>query len=300
MADGFRLLQEAEKALAGASGGFSFFSNKESKMQDAADKFTSAAHAFRTAKKYGEAAQAFERTAYVHGGDGNNKMLNEPDDAARNYDEASKQYRLAGMPEEAKRTLHKAADYWYAKGNVTRAGQARGSLGEWLATQAGDNMGALEEFVTAADYYMEDQKPALASKWRVKAAEMSALTGNFPQAAQWYGMLAEEALQNATMKYSAKNYLFNACLCSLALNDEVTAKRAVTKAAEMDPMFATQPHNRLINDLIEAMFVNQDPGEFAARLQEFERGTGSKFDNYQVAGLLAAKRAIVEADNEFA
>lgn len=129
---------------------------------------------------------------------------------------------------------------------------------------------------------------------------MSALNGNFPQAAQWYAQMAEEALQNSTMKYSAKNYLFNACICALALNDEVTAKRTVARSAEMDPMFAMQPHHRLVNDLIEAMFVNQDPGEFAQRLQEFEKGTATKFDNYQVAPLLAAKRAIVEADNEFA
>ena len=108
-----------------------------------------------------EAAQAFERVAHVHFGDGaSNKMLNEPDDAARSNDEASKQYRLAGMPGDAIRTLHRAADYWYAKGNVTRAAQARGALGEWLSTNGNDKQSAMEEFVAAAEYYLEDQKPA--------------------------------------------------------------------------------------------------------------------------------------------
>ena len=86
-------------------------------------------------------------------------MLNEPDDAARNNAEASKQYRLAGLPGDAIRSLHKAADYWYAKGSVSRAALARGALGEWLATN-GIEQSAMEEFVAAAEYYLEDQKPA--------------------------------------------------------------------------------------------------------------------------------------------
>lgn len=255
-------------------------------------------------------------------------MLNEPDDAARCQDEASKQYRLAGMADEAVHTLHAAANHWYAKGNVTRAAQARGSLGEWLVSTASDNTAALTEFTTAAEYYIEDQKPAyvfsslltynkiafsddrissltciswysLASKWRVKAAETSAQLGDFAGASTLYTSLAEEAMGNPTMKYSAKNYLFNACICSLALNDEVSARRALDKAVQSDPLFTHQPHHRLVGDLITAMFENQDPGEFSQRLQEFERGTGSKFDNYQVSALLAAKRAIVEAEEEF-
>lgn len=268
-------------------------------MQDAAEKYIAAAHAFRTAKKYAEAATAFERAAGIHFGGPSNRMLNEPDDAARCQDEASKQYRLAGMADEAVHTLHAAANHWYAKGNVTRAAQARGSLGEWLVSTASDNTAALTEFTTAAEYYIEDQKPALASKWRVKAAETSAQLGDFAGASTLYTSLAEEAMGNPTMKYSAKNYLFNACICSLALNDEVSARRALDKAVQSDPLFTHQPHHRLVGDLITAMFENQDPGEFSQRLQEFERGTGSKFDNYQVSALLAAKRAIVEAEEEF-
>lgn len=88
-------------------------------------------------------------------------QLDSKDDAATAYHDASKQYRLAGDTEKAKETLHLAADHWYGRqSNPTRAAQARGTLGEWLATQGGDSVGALDEFVIAADLYMEDQKPA--------------------------------------------------------------------------------------------------------------------------------------------
>ena len=101
------------------------------------------------------------------------------------------------------------------------------------------------------------------------------------------------------MKYSAKNYLFNSCICTLALNDEVSARRALEKATASDPLFANQPHRMLINDLIVAMFENQDPAEFGQRILQFETATGSKFDNYQVSALLAAKRGILKADGEY-
>ena len=129
---------------------------------------------------------------------------------------------------------------------------------------------------------------------------MCAFLENFSQASQWYSALAEDALSNPTMKYSAKNYLFNSCICTLALNDEVTARRALEKASASDPLFANQPHSMLINDLIVAMFENEDPSEFSQRILQFEIAMASKFDDYQISALLAAKKAILEADEEYA
>lgn len=42
--------QQADKALSGASGGFSFFGGREEKYQNAADLYVQAANAFKMAK----------------------------------------------------------------------------------------------------------------------------------------------------------------------------------------------------------------------------------------------------------
>jgi alpha-soluble NSF attachment protein len=45
------LLQKAEKAAAGATGGFSFFGGRGEKWETAADLYTQAANAFRVQKQ---------------------------------------------------------------------------------------------------------------------------------------------------------------------------------------------------------------------------------------------------------
>lgn len=50
MADPRALLQKADKAAAGASGGFSFFGGRTEKWENAADLYSQAANAFRVQK----------------------------------------------------------------------------------------------------------------------------------------------------------------------------------------------------------------------------------------------------------
>jgi len=45
------LLQKADKAAAGAGGGFSFFGGRQEKWENAADLYTQAANAFRVQKQ---------------------------------------------------------------------------------------------------------------------------------------------------------------------------------------------------------------------------------------------------------
>jgi len=68
-----------------ASGGFSFFSNKQDKYEAAADQFIAAANAFRMQKMGKEAGEAFERAASVQ-----RQNLNEPDDEANTLTDAFK------------------------------------------------------------------------------------------------------------------------------------------------------------------------------------------------------------------
>lgn len=50
-ADPRALLQKADKAAAGAGGGFSFFGGRQEKWENAADLYTQAANAFRVQKQ---------------------------------------------------------------------------------------------------------------------------------------------------------------------------------------------------------------------------------------------------------
>ena len=113
---------QADKAAAGASGGFSLFGGKTEKWENAADLYTQAANAFRMQKQGKpplrlctsqtpaltdyvgkEAGLAFERAATIQ-----TKNLSEPDDAANTLQEAYKAYRKTD-PEDAARVLQQAS-----------------------------------------------------------------------------------------------------------------------------------------------------------------------------------------------
>lgn len=68
------LLAQADKTLASASSGFSFFGGKQDKLEQAAEKYIAAANAFRLQKETGQAGACFEKAAKVQ-----KDRLNEPD-----------------------------------------------------------------------------------------------------------------------------------------------------------------------------------------------------------------------------
>lgn len=173
---------KADKALAGASGGFSFFGGKEDKYLTAADLYTQAANAFRMQKMSTyivakanlaptlyleiwsltccphladkEAGQAFEKAAQVQ-----TKNLNEPDDAANTYVDAFKVYRQES-PQDAVRCLEFAVAQYCKKGNFRRAAQQKESIGEVWENQVGDIKLALQAYEEAAGWYEGDNAGA--------------------------------------------------------------------------------------------------------------------------------------------
>lgn len=145
---------QADKALSGASGGFSFFGGREDKYQNAADLYIEAANAFRIQKMNREAGQAFEKAASVQ-----TKHLNEPDDAANTLVDAFKVYRKEN-PEDAVRCLEFAVTQYCKKGNFRRAAQHKENMGEVFEVEMGDMKRALECYETAAGWYEGDNAGA--------------------------------------------------------------------------------------------------------------------------------------------
>ena len=60
---GGALRAEADKNLQGAQSGFRFFSNSETKYEDAADGYEKAGRAYREDKQYKDSALMFEKVS---------------------------------------------------------------------------------------------------------------------------------------------------------------------------------------------------------------------------------------------
>lgn len=285
------LLQKAEKALAGAKGGFSFFGGREEKYQTAADSFIEAANAFKMQNQMLEAGQTFEKAAEIQ-----TKNLQEPDDAANTLTDAFKAYRKVDAASAA-RCLSVAIDRYCAKGNFRRAAGQKEQLAVLYEEELGDAKSALEAYEAAAGWYEGDNANALANKLWLKVADTAAIDGDYYKAIEQYEKVAQQSINNNLMRYSVKDYLLKAGICHLATGDLVASQRALERYRQMDPQFAGQREYMLLTDLTEAVEAKSQE-QFTDKLFQFDQI--NKLDAWKTTILVRVKNSIEEADDEFA
>ncbi|KAI2471790.1 TPR-like protein [Annulohypoxylon bovei var. microspora] len=284
------LLQKADKTLASASSGFSFFGGREDKYQNAADLYIEAANSFRIQKMNREAGQAFEKAATVQ-----TNQLNEPDDAANTLVDAFKVYRKEN-PEDAVRCLDVAVNQYCKKGNFRRAAQHKENMGEVFENEVGDMKRALECYESAAGWYEGDNAAALANKLWLKVADIAALDGDYYKSIEQYEKVAGASINNNLMRYSVKDYFLKAGICHLATGDMVAANRALEKYRDLDPTFPSTREHQLLTDLAAAIEAG-DQDQFTDKLFQFDQM--SKLDKWKTTILVRVKGNIEEAGEDF-
>ncbi|KAH9907997.1 TPR-like protein [Xylariomycetidae sp. FL2044] len=270
------LLAKADKTLAGASSGFSFFGGREEKYMNAADLYLEAANAFRFQNMSKEAGETFEKAASIQ-----TVQLKEPDDAANTMTDAFKAYRNE-YPADAVRCLEVAVNQYCRKGNFRRAAQHKENIGGVLESQLQDTTRALEAYETAAGWYEGDNATALANKLWLKVADLAGISGEYLKAAGLYEKIAERAVDNI-MRYSVKDYLLKAGMCYLALGDYVAVTKAITRYSQLDPTFEDSDECRLLNDLNNAIDA-PDLDQFIDKLAEYDQKR--KLDQWKTAILV--------------
>ncbi|MCJ1350083.1 MAG: vesicular-fusion protein S17 [Icmadophila ericetorum] len=284
------LLQKADKALAGAGGGFSLFGGRAEKYENAADLYTQAANAFRVQKQGKEAGQAFERAAQIQ-----IKNLNEPDDAANTLTEAFKSYRKTD-PEDAARVLQQAISHYTMKGNFRRAATHQQNLAEVYEVEIGDQKRAVEAYEVAAGWFESDNAEALANKLFLKVADLAALEGEYYKSIENYEKVAKSSVNNNLMKWSVKDYFLKAGICHLASGDIVASTRALESYRDLDNTFASTREHQLLTDLAEAV-EQGDQEVFADKLFQYDQL--SKLDKWKTTILLRVKSGIEEKGEDF-
>ncbi|PGH36750.1 alpha-soluble NSF attachment protein [[Emmonsia] crescens] len=284
------LLQKADKALQGASGGFSLFGGRTEKYENAADLYSQAANAFRAQKMNKEAGMAFEKAAAVF-----TNNLNELDDAANILTEAFKVYRKTD-PEDAARVLQVAIQHYISKGNFRRAATHQQNLAEIYEVEIGDEARALEAYEKAAEWFEGDNAEALANKYYLKVADLAALKGDYYKSIQHFERVAKSSINNNLMKYSVKDYFLKAGICHLASNDLVATNRALQNYRDLDNSFTTTREHMLLVDLAQAV-EQGDADSFGDKLFQYDQL--SKLDKWKTALLLRVKNNIEEPGEDF-
>ena len=208
--------------------------------------------------------------------------LREPDDMANTLQEAFKVYK-EDYPEDAARCLSQAIDHYVYKGNYRRAAVQKQSLAEMYEQQR-DMQNARLAFSETAQWFYDDNAPALGNKLNLKAAEFAAQDGDYQDAAQRFDKVIEKSRENNAMRLSLKTYFLNAGICHLAL-DIIGAKRALARYQEIDSTFPGTDQYKLLAELTD--LVEQGDSEaFVVRLKQYE-DKSTKWPDWQYAAFRA-------------
>ena len=97
------------------------------------------------------------------------------------------------------------------------------------------------------------------------------------------------------LKYSVKDYLFNAGLCQIINTNVEQARENIDRYRDMDPTFDDQRQCKLLLDILDALDEG-DVAKFTQVTKEYD--TISRFDKFKLALMLKIKKKVEEGEEE--
>lgn len=270
---------EAERKLKSSQGFFGALFGGSSKMEDACELYQRAANAFKMAKKWNAAANAYCEAAQLHIKSGSRH------DAATSFVDAGNCYKKTD-PQEAVSCLMKAVEVYTDMGRFTIAAKHLISIAEIY--EVNDIEKAISCYEQAADYYRGEESNSSANKCILHVAKYCAQLEQYEKAIEIYEQVASYSLDNSLLKYSAKEYFFRAGLCHLCV-DLLNAQHALAKYEEMCPSFTDSRECVFLKALIEKL-EEQDVDAFTDVVQKYD--SISRLDQWYTSVLLRIKKSI--------
>lgn len=282
---GMQLMQEADKKLKSSKGFFgslmASFGGGSPKQEEAADLYVRAANAFKMAKKWQLAGEAFCKAAELQ------LALGSKHEGATHYVDAGNCYRK-GDANEAVRCMQKAIEIYTDMGRFTIAAKHHITVAEIFESELVDIEKAIANYEQAADYYKGEESNSSANKCLSKVAEYSAQLENYEKAIEIYEQLGMYAMDNSLLKYSAKDHFFKACVCHMCV-DLVNAQLSLQKYEDMFPAFSESRECKLVKNLLKACEEENVDG-FTEALREFD--SISRLANNLTSMLLKVKKQL--------
>ncbi|KAL1748447.1 soluble NSF attachment protein [Schizophyllum fasciatum] len=275
------LVEKADKKANSSTG---WFSSSTTKFEEAGDLYQQAANAFKMDKQFKEAGDCHAREAECR------EKCKEVNDAANAWWNAAKAYKR-GYPDLAVQALAQTIVHLTACGRFRQAADREKEIGQIHLQEGNDLRKACESFERAGEWYQQEDATATAMGCYKDAADLYAELEDYARAIARYEQVADHSLSSSLTKYSVKEYWLRSTLCSLAMNDAVTARRNLTKYERQDVTFESTREAKFAKALIEAIEAG-DSEAFTGAVFEYDRI--SKLDNWKTAILLKIKRTIQE------
>ncbi|XP_035204535.1 beta-soluble NSF attachment protein-like [Stegodyphus dumicola] len=256
------LMMEAEKKL-NVSGGACCGRGGRAHVEEACDLYVKAANAFKMAKDWQKAGNAFAEAAAL-------QLENErKNEAGMNYVEAAKCYKKVN-PKDCEQCLIKASEVYSDVGRGKTAGKQHMTLAE-LHEEQGNLEKALEEYQTAADLFTGEEMVSSTTKCLLNVATHSATLGDLQRAEEIFEKLGNESFSNKLLKYTACENFSKAGLCRLTRNpqDGDGLIQKVMEWQEASPAFGESREFTWLIRMAEAA-KNEDVDAFNEAIRSYE------------------------------
>jgi len=276
------LIAKAEKKLTS----WSFFGGVQ-KYEDAAELFTKGANMYKVLKKWDLAGEAFEKTGSC------NLKSQSAHEAATAYQDAANCYKKIDAPKAI--TMYKeAVALQIDLGRFTTAAKLQKEIAE-LQEGEGDLTSAMDSFQTAADYYSGEESVSSANQCLLKVAGLAAQLLDYNKAIEIYEQVAIASLESTLLKWSVKDYLLRAGICSLATGDVQAAADKIERYKGMDASFASTREGVFLDNLLRA-FEDLDADAFTDQVREYDEI--SRLDPQKTTLLLEVKNKIKASQDD--
>ncbi|XP_064624074.1 alpha-soluble NSF attachment protein-like [Lineus longissimus] len=285
-------IEQAEKKQKTSSGFGGFLSgvfgggSSSSRLEEAAELYVRAANAFKMAKKWKSAGDAFCRAAELHIKTGTKH------EGGSNYVSAATCYKKSD-PNEAVITMLKAIEIFTDMGRFSMAAKHHITIAEIYETELIDTDKAVSHYEQAADYYKSEESTSSTNKCLMKVAHYCALSEQYEKAIEIYDQIGTTAMNHTLLKYGAKDYFFKATLCSLCI-DLLAGTEAMEKYEDMFPQFAEARECKLLKTLMEAL-KEEDVDTFTDAVKDYD--SISRLDQWTTTMLLRVKKTMGEDDS---
>ncbi|KAJ3016409.1 hypothetical protein HKX48_004050 [Thoreauomyces humboldtii] len=251
------------------------------KLEDAADLYSKAANAFKLAKKWKEAGDAFMSKADVL------IRLKERDEASSAYVEAAKCFKK-NSPSDAVAALQQAVEILTERGRFQQAANNQKQIAEIYETDLADFEKAMHAYELAADWYHGEDSNAQSNACTLKVGMFAAQIGQYEKAIEKFEKVAANSMDSQLLKFSLREYFLKAGLCHLCTLDYVRTAQALERYKNLDATFDQTRECGFLTALLKAA-ESQDEGAFDDATHSWDNLT--RLDAWKTALLLVVKKS---------
>ncbi|XBW35231.1 hypothetical protein QEN19_000794 [Hanseniaspora menglaensis] len=296
-----KLIQEAENKSKPVTGFlWKLISSPEDQYEEAIDLYVQAAKLYRLGTGSGKQDYSKAASCYVKAADVSFELLQNFNEAAMNFVEGYKLYKMDQEFEFAIKCLKKGIDCFTVKmGQFRRAANYQFELGEILELQLQDYSEAGRAYKMAGDWYLQDNALQLSNKCYLKYADLLSLQNNSENdifdSIKTYKKLVENSLSKNTNTWGLKDYYLKIGLLQLVLTDTVAAERTLEEAQQKLNDDKDSKEFQLLEKLIEC-YKEQDLDLMSQSLMQFDKF--QKLDNWKTTILLKIKESLMNTGED--